>query len=176
MKKQLYFLFFLAIFSCAKKNIPVTEQKQENLADYSEDLSEFRALLDPIDMKIESESDIQSQAIILTTEPLYINDKIDAILDRKAEKNKATKYANGYRIQLYVGRDRKTVDEAKVYIYQTYPNINPYLTYSLPIYKLKAGDFLTKSDAERFLKQVKDSYPDAIIISEIIDVKKSFMK
>jgi SPOR domain len=176
MKKHFLILLLLAIFSCAKKNIPVTQQKQENHADYAEDLTEFRAMLEPKDVKTEVESTGSNQAVAMTIEPLYVNDKIDAILDRKAEKNKATKYANGFRVQLYVGRDRKSVDDAKVYIYQTYPNINPYLTYSLPIYKLKVGDFLTKADAERFLNQVKDSYPDAIIISEIIDVKKSFMK
>lgn len=176
MKKHFIFLLLLAIFSCAKKAVPVTEQKQENQADYAEDLTEFRAMLEPKDLKTETEAIGSNQAVAMTTEPLYVNDKIDAILEKKAEKNKAIKYANGFRIQLYVGRERKIVDDAKVYIYQTYPNINPYLTYSLPIYKLKVGDFLTKADAERILNQIKDSYPDAIIISEKIDVKKSFLK
>jgi hypothetical protein len=176
MKKHILILLLFTVFACAKKNIPVTEQKQENHADYSEDLTEFRAMLDPKDLKNEVETTGSNQAVAMTNEPLYVNDKIDAILEKKAKKNRAIKYANGFRIQLYVGRERKIVDDAKVHIYQTYPNINPYLTYSLPIYKLKVGDFLTKADAERFLNQIKDSYPDAIIIGEKIDVKKSFMK
>ena len=176
MKKYILILLSLAILSCVKKSIPVTDQKQENQADYSEDLTEFRAMLMPKESELADEKMENNQPQILTTEPLYVNNKIDAILERKAEKNRAIKYANGFRIQLYVGRERKIVDDAKVYIYQTYPNINPYLTYSLPIYKLIVGDFLTKTDAERFLNQVKDSYPDAMIVAEKIDVKKSFLK
>lgn len=176
MKKYLYQIILFAILSCAKKNVPISDQKQENITDYSEDLTEFREMLVPNDSEHELEPENMAQTVTISTEPMHVNKKIDAILEKKAERNRAIKYANGYRIQLYVGRDRKAVDDAKVYIYQTYPNINPYLIYSLPTYKLKIGDFLTKSDAERFLNQIKDSYPDALIIAEKIDVKKSFLK
>lgn len=168
------FIFFVAI-SCSNKSIPTTNKTQEVILEIDEDLSVYRNL-DPqitsaVANKIENEVEPK-----LTDKPLYINDKVDAYLDEKAAKNKNVKYANGYRIQLYVGRERKLVDEAKIYIYQTYPNINPYLTYSLPIYKLKIGDFITRTEAERLLNQLKPHYPEAIIIPEKIDVKKSFAK
>ncbi|MES2795460.1 MAG: SPOR domain-containing protein [Bacteroidota bacterium] len=175
MQKLIYFLLVIVLLACGKKYVPVSEKKQETNTEYSEDLSEFRDLLtENSNVKTIPVDNINPPPI--TTEPLYINDKIDALLKERTEKNKGIKYANGYRIQLYVGRERKVVDEAKIYIYQTFPNINPYLTYSLPMYKLKIGDFLTRNDAERFLNQLKDLYPEAIIVPEKIDIKKSFMK
>jgi hypothetical protein len=175
MKIPFYLLLTIIVFSCAKKVVPGVEKKQDNVT-YSEDLSEFRAVLNDENLTANPLPVSNSQSPVTTTEPMYINDKVDAILGQKAAKNRSIKYANGYRIQIYVGRERQTVDNAKVYMYQNFPNLNPYLSYSLPIYKLKVGDFLTKSDADRVFAQIKDLYPDAIILSEKIDVKKSFLK
>ncbi len=176
MKKHFLFLAIFFLVACGKKVVPVSEKKQEIITTYSEDLSEFRDLLD-------AESEVEDRSISeknnrpkQTTEPLYVNDKIEAVLVKRAEKNKGIKFANGFRIQVYVGRERKEVDDAKVFVYQNFPNLNPYLTYNLPIYKLKIGDFLTKTDAERILNQLKDNFPEAVILAEKIDVKKSFLK
>lgn len=168
-------IIFFVVVSCSNKSIPTTNKSTETTLEIDEDLSVYRNL-DPQTTTIEGNKIENEVEIKLTEKPLYINDKVDAYLDEKAAKNKNVKYANGYRIQLYVGRERKLVDEAKIYIYQTYPNINPYLTYSLPTYKLKIGDFITRTEAERLLNQLKPQYPEAIIIPEKIDVKKSFGK
>ena len=176
MKQTFYFLTFILLVSCGKKAVPVSDNKQDMNSEYSEDLSLYRPApqFGSENSNTNSASELNQPKI--TSEKLYINDKIDDFLADRAQKNKAVKYANGYRIQLYVGRERKIVDDAKLFLHQTYPNMNPYLTYSLPIYKLKVGDFLTKNDAERMLTQLKPNYPDAIVISEKIDVKKSFFK
>lgn len=178
MKTAFSVLLVFLIFSCGKKIVPLAEKKQDVSSEYSEDLTEFRVGHSENEENIDSNIKVNSNETIppLTTQPLHINAKIDAILEQKAAKNKSIKYANGYRIQLYVGSERKLVDEAKVYIYQNYPNLNLYLTFSLPIYKLKIGDFITKNDAERLLNQLKGPFPDAITIPERIDVKKSFLK
>jgi SPOR domain len=174
-----FLLFCISILflvsSCAKKVVPAAEKKNDNNIAYSEDLTEFRNLIAP-DSEISGIQTGSKKQPVITTEPLYENDKLDLVLNEKAAKNKNIKYANGYRIQLYVGRERQIVDNAKIYVYQNYPNLNPYLSFSLPIYKLKVGDFLSKSDAERVFAQLKDQFPDAMIISDKIDVKKSFLK
>ncbi len=178
MKKAYSVLLLFIIFSCSKKIVPLNEKKQEVSTEYSEDLTEFRVghseNEENVDSNIKANSNETPPPI--TTQPMNVNAKIDVILDQKAAKNKSIKYANGFRIQIYVGRERKAVDEAKIYIYQNYSNFNPYLSYSLPIYKLKMGDFLTKNDAEKILNQLKGQFPDAIVIAERIDVKKSFLR
>ncbi len=184
MQKLLLFCLLLFLFSCGNKIVPTANKSNEITIEIEEDLAVYRNLEGssvgpsatnevngPLD-NIGNENNEKN----LSEKPLYINDKVDAYLAEKAAKNRNVKYANGFRIQLYVGRERKIVDDAKIFIYQTYPNINPYLTYSLPIYKLKIGDFITRTEAERLLNQLKPMYPEAIIISEKIDVKKSFGK
>ncbi len=102
-----------------------------------------------------------------------VNQQIDAVLDTIAIQNKTIRYAVGYRIQIYVGNVRAEADEAKVYVYQTFPELLPYMSFAVPTYRVKIGDFMTKIDAERYLQQVRPQFPTAVILAEKIDIRKS---
>ena len=106
---------------------------------------------------------------------MHINKKLDAILDTISLKNKSIRYANGFRIQIYVGNDRKAADDAKIYTYQTYPEIYPYLSYQQPIYKVKIGDFLNRMDAERYFVTIKENFPSAMILPDRVEIKRGIL-
>jgi hypothetical protein len=123
-----------------------------------EDLSLYRPKFkSPNDSnnQISDSQPIQSAKTPLSDTPLHVNKKLDAILDTIAMRNKSIKFTNGFRIQIYVGNDRKAADDAKIYTYQKYPEIFPYLSYQQPIYKVKIGDFLNRMDAERYYADLK---------------------
>jgi len=105
-------------------------------------------------------------------EPLYINKRLEAVLDTMAEQNRAIRYISGFRIQLYVGNLRQEADNAKSYVYQLFPELNPYVSYSQPSYRVKAGDFMYRADAEEYLAQIRLQYPSAVILPERVEIKK----
>ena len=138
-----------------------------------EDLSLYRPKF-----KSANESELQSVKTSTTATsdvPLHVNKRLDAILDTIAMRNKSVKFANGFRIQIYVGNDRKSADDAKIYTYQKYPEIYPYLSYQQPIYKVKIGDFLSRMDAERYYSDIKDLYPSAMILPDRVEIKKGIL-
>ncbi len=145
---------------------------------YEEDLSIYRPKF-----KSDKESDTQSSdsqpvnssRLAVSDAPLHVNKKLDAILDTIAMRNKSVKFTNGFRIQIYVGNDRKSADDAKIYTYQKYPEIFPYLSYQQPIYKVKIGDFLNRMDAERYYSDIKDLYPSAMILPDKVEIRKGIM-
>lgn len=145
---------------------------------YEEDLSIYRPKF-----KSGTESErqsshsqpVQSSKMTVTDSPLHVNKKLDIILDTIAMRNKSMRFANGFRIQIYVGNDRKSADDAKIYTYQRYPEIFPYLSYQQPIYKVKIGDFLNRMDAERYYADIKDLYPSAMILPDRVEIKKGIM-
>ncbi|HEV7351306.1 SPOR domain-containing protein [Telluribacter sp.] len=104
--------------------------------------------------------------------PLYINKRLEAALDTMYNQNKAIRYINGYRIQMYVGNVRGEADAAKAYIYQMFPDLNPYVSYSQPTYRVKVGDFMYRSDAEQYLEQIRQKYPSSIILSDRVEIKR----
>jgi hypothetical protein len=92
---------------------------------FQQDLSSFRPKFKDQDDASQVVNSAKASKIVFDNRdvPLYINKRLDPILDTIASQNKNIKFANGFRIQIYVGNDRKSADDAKVYTYQTYPEI-----------------------------------------------------
>ena len=142
----------------------------------NEDLSQYRPKYNSSSPDIiSSEKNATMPSSTATDAPLHVNKRLDAILDTIAMHNKSIKFTNGFRIQIYVGNDRKAADDAKIYTYQKYPEIFPYLSYQQPIYKVKIGDFLNRMDAERYFADIKDLYPSAMILPDRVEIKKGMM-
>lgn len=172
--KIVFCLFLTGVFySCKRSSTPT---KGSLVGDYEEDLSAVR-------LTYEKKPDIDSREgktvrdntynVVKDEIPLNDNKKVDKALDSMSVHNKNIRYAAGYRIQVYVGNERKEVDDAKSYIYQNFPDLNTYLSFSQPTYRLKAGDFTSRMDAERFYNAIRQRYSMAMIVPERIDIRKS---
>lgn len=154
-------------------NKPTNTTTYEN---YDEDLSAVRPRYkESMVAKTETISKKPETNTVISSTPLHINRQLDDATDAIAEKNKAFRYAAGYRIQIYVGNVRQEADNARLFTYQTFPELNPYLTYSPPTYRIRIGDFMTRMDAERYLQPIKQQYPSAVIIADRIELKKSLL-
>lgn len=170
-------LFISACSSKVSSGSTSNTSHKKNEKVYEEDLALYLPKFKALNQKNDSLNIAKAKVSKTYTSegPLQINKKLDAVLDTIALKNKSIRYANGFRIQIYVGNDRKLADEAKIYTYQTYPEIFPYLTYQQPIYKVKIGDFLNRMDAERYFASIKDLYPSALILPDKVEIKRGIM-
>jgi hypothetical protein len=175
--KNIYFLIIslaiLTLSGCSKKTT-----LSASSADYREDLSSVRPRFDYVEPTIEKRA--ESKPVDNTykptgDKPLYVNKKLQTVLDTMAQQNKAIRYVSGYRIQLYVGNVRQEADNAKSYIYQSFPDLNPYVSYSQPTYRVKAGDFMYRSDAEQYLEQIRGQYSSAVILADRVEIKRSML-
>lgn len=173
--KVIFCVFLAFAFLACKRSIVPIKNTTNYIGDYNEDLSAVRVRYDGkpttalADTKVIKEKPTTNVIKI----PKQVNSQVDIALDSIAVHNKTVRYSSGYRIQVFVGNDRKEVDEAKSYIYQNFPELSTYLTFSQPTYKLKTGDFTSRLDAERYYSSIKQRYSMAMIISEKIDIRKS---
>ncbi len=163
----------IILSACSKKSV-VSSSSSE----YREDLSAVRPryeYVEPVFDKAPKETAPKPTTAPKADvdKPLYVNKKLDTVLDTLARHNKSIRYINGYRIQLYVGNVRQEADGAKSYIYQAFPDLNPYVSYSQPTYRVKAGDFMYRSDAEQYLDMIKEQYASAVILPDRVDIKRS---
>jgi hypothetical protein len=108
-------------------------------------------------------------------EALHINRKLDMVLDTLATENRSIRYAPGYRIQVYVGTQRQQVEDAKLLITQSFPELNPYLSYNQPTYKLKVGDFMRRLDAERYYSVIRRLITSAQLQPDKVDIRRSLL-
>ena len=108
-------------------------------------------------------------------EAMHVNRRLDAILDTIATKNRSVRYAPGFRVQVYVGNQRQEVESAKLLIYQNFPELSAYLSYSQPTYKLKVGDFMRRLDAERYFASIRQLIASAQLQADKVDVRRSLL-
>ena len=108
-------------------------------------------------------------------EALHINRRLDLVLDTLALQNRSVRYAPGFRIQVYVGTQRQQVDAAKLLITQNFPELNPYLSYTQPTYKLKVGDFMRRLDAERYYNAIRKLVNSAQLQPDKVDIRRSLL-
>ncbi len=108
-------------------------------------------------------------------EALHVNRRLDMVLDTIATQNRSIRYAPGFRIQVYVGTVRREVDDIRLLISQNFPELSPYLSYNLPTYKLKVGDFMRRMDAERYYASVRRLIGSAQLQPDKVDIRRSLL-
>lgn len=83
----------------------------------------------------------------------------------------------GYRIQVYFDsginsgeRARKVKDEFE----EMFPEIPGYITWKAPNFRVRVGDFRSRLEAEKALKDISEEYPNAWVIKDEINFPPIF--
>jgi hypothetical protein len=102
--------------------------------------------------------------------------RIDTFATRRSELNKVAKVdaetVNGYRVQIFTGENRKEAYSAQAKFQQEFPNIRTYVIYNEPNFKVRAGDFRTRLEAEKLEEELKKWFTGMFIIPEKINQPK----
>lgn len=75
----------------------------------------------------------------------------------------------GYRIQLSFGR-KEEVNTIRTEFLQQYPNYGAYISWLQPNFRLRVGDFRTRLQAERFLRELREDYQGSYIVRDEIEL------
>ena len=101
--------------------------------------------------------------------------EVDAAIERFKKYNYSSAGVDGFRIQIFSesGNDAKAKAEKVLSDYKAqFETPVAYLTYQQPNFKVRCGDFRTKSEARKYVKQLSSSYPSAFIVKDAINVKE----
>ena len=106
---------------------------------------------------------------------VYQDPQVGVLLNKHLQINEKVNGIEGFRIQIFSdsGNNSKT-DAQKVYdgFVARYRDLGVYLTFKSPNYKVRVGDFRTRLDAQSFLDEITDDYPNAFITTEVINLPK----
>ena len=76
----------------------------------------------------------------------------------------------GYRVQIMNNTKKTMIDEARARLLSTHANISNYIDYKAPYFRLRAGDFRSKLDAEKFQSEIKAMFPGCVVIQDFIEL------
>ena len=121
----------------------------------AEDVTKYRPLFAA--PKAASASAAPARAVVAPTN--HVNPQMEQRLRDQAYTNQNVKYAQGYRILVYLGLERDKVMAIRRNIIERYPDETDYITFKSPVYRLYIGDYLTKLEAARGLAKLRGMAP-----------------
>ncbi len=96
---------------------------------------------------------------------------------KQAQINKLSVYKNsagqykGFRVMVLNTNNRDLAYKTRADILRYFPNQGVYLSYQAPYFKLKAGDFVKREDAEKFRKELSKYFSESLfVVSDIVKI------
>ena len=98
--------------------------------------------------------------------------RVTKLQQKYVELNKLKQSSAGYRIQVHFGNEREKAKEIKTKFLQAFPDIPAYDSYQSPNFRVRVGDFRSKLEASKYLKQISTSFPSSFIVTDNIKYPK----
>jgi hypothetical protein len=110
------------------------------------------------------------ERIIISGE--HINAELNAFIDSLTRQYYTVKTVPGYRILVYNGNEREQANAVKKKLYTLYEDADVYIKFSQPTFRVLVGDFDDKLMCMQFLQLVKVHFPQAVMLSDLVNIKR----
>lgn len=113
-----------------------------------------------------------SSSVIVHKDP-----RVDLLVKKQIQINEATtresrKSGRGFRLMIISTSNRDEAIAAKTKVYTYFPELKAYLWHQSPYYKLKAGNFKDRKEAEEYQVRLKNYFPKGVfIMNDIVELK-----
>ncbi len=101
------------------------------------------------------------------------DDRIDELVRRHIEINRKEEGMPGYRIRIFSQSGqgaRQNATTARAEFFNKYPDVETYLDYDPPNFRVYVGDFRTRSEALKMQRTIRSDYPYSFIVSSRINL------
>ena len=101
--------------------------------------------------------------------------RLDKLVQKQIEVNEYTtrtarRTASGFRILIMNTKLRQEALDAKALLYEKFPELKSYLWHQSPYFKLKAGNFKLREEAEAYIRKMKPYFTRGVfVINDEID-------
>ncbi len=101
------------------------------------------------------------------------DERIDELVRRHIEINRKEEGMPGYRIRIFSQSGqaaRQNATMARAEFFNKYPEVETYLDYDPPNFRVYVGDFRTRSEALKIQRKIRNDYPYSFIVSSRINL------
>jgi hypothetical protein len=121
---------------------------------------------------VDSSTSPDSASVVVHKDP-----RLDLLVKKQAQINEVTsrdarRTEKGYRLMIISTNSRDEAIAAKTKIYTYFPELKAYLWYQSPYFRVKAGNFKDRKDAEAYQQRINSYFPKGVfIMKDVIEVK-----
>jgi len=118
-----------------------------------------------------------STATDRNTVVVHKDPRLDMLVTKQAQINEETsrdarKTTKGFRLMIISTNNRDEAIAAKTKVYTYFPELKAYLWHQSPYYKVKAGNFKDRKEAEAYQKKLNVYFSNGVfIMNDIVEVK-----
>ena len=88
-------------------------------------------------------------------------------INEETSKKKSTR---GFRLLVINSNKREDAINGKTKLYQLFPELKTYLYYQAPYFKLKAGNFKERKEAEDYQQKLNKFFPNGVfVMTDVIE-------
>lgn len=88
---------------------------------------------------------------------------------RVLDKSKATRVKRkGFRVQIYSGSNRNDAQTTQAQFKSLHPEMEAYMAYHEPNYRVKVGDFTSRVEANNYMRILRTQYNNVFVLQEDI--------
>ena len=108
---------------------------------------------------------------------IHKDPRIDLLVSKQAQINELTsrdarKTGKGYRLMIISTNSRDEAIAAKTKVYTYFPELKAYLWHQSPYYKVKAGNFKDRKEAETYQERLNAYFPNGVfIMNDVVELK-----
>jgi len=98
--------------------------------------------------------------------------RIDRLAEEYPEIAGQIHSMEGFRIQIFFDSgnlSKRNATQARESFIRQYPNVEAYITFREPYYRVRVGDFRTRLEADGFRKRILNNYPHAFTVNDQIN-------
>ncbi|HWA34650.1 MAG TPA: SPOR domain-containing protein [Cyclobacteriaceae bacterium] len=150
-------------------SISCVAQKNNSKSYYHEDLYPLRPKIEDVVDTASDQSLVRKKGDVVATK--NVNSRVDAVLDSINRFNASRKFIEGYTIQIYSGQNREEAMNTKKRMVTEVGDINGELEYNQPKFRVRAGSYFSRLEAQKDLLRLKRAFPNAILVPEKILVR-----
>ena len=130
-------------------------------------------------VKINAQASISKDTTIsIGNITVFMDSRIELLAKKEAELNEAIangpKFAKGFRLMVLSTNDRTQAMNLRAKLLQLFPEQKIYMSFQPPHIKVKLGNFLEKTEAEQYKKEIilnKLVTTEIYLLPEIIEIK-----
>lgn len=102
---------------------------------------------------------------------LHQDSRIESLISKQRQLYDMDSSFSGYRIHIFMEIGNEALQHAEKVKRQfqlSFPDIPIYLTYVEPYFRLRAGDFRDRVEAEKCLRRIKPKFKEAFVTADMI--------
>lgn len=149
LKKGLIFMIAAIVLGCSEGHAQEKGGVEVFKDSLITKLQQFRATM--------GINPIESKPVVVPTKP--------------AVRSAATRVkVRGFRVQIFAGPDRNQAFSEQTRFRNMYKDVDTYITYDEPNYRVKVGDFRSRNEANALMRELRQYFRNVFVFSENVFV------